>query len=95
MREGAGSRERYCQAGVDEESLVPQGIEGIVPYAGDVRKVMTQFGGGLRSGLGYCGCRSVSDLRRRARFVRVSLAGLAEGHPHDVRIMKEAPNYRS
>jgi len=96
MREGIGSRERYGQAGVeDEERLVPQGIEGIVPYAGDVRKVMTQFCGGLRSALGYCGCRSARDLRRRARFVRVSLAGLAEAHPHDVKIMKEAPNYRS
>jgi IMP dehydrogenase len=95
MREGMGSRERYGQADVDEDKLVPQGIEGIVPYAGDVRKVMTQFCGGLRSALGFCGCRTVADLRRRGRFVRVTFAGLSESHPHDVKIMKEAPNYRS
>jgi IMP dehydrogenase len=95
MREGVGSRERYGQANVSSDDLVPQGIEGIVPYAGTVKKVMTQYCGGLRSSLGYCGCRTIPELQERGRFSRVSLAGLAESHPHDVKIIKEAPNYRS
>jgi IMP dehydrogenase len=95
LRESSASRERYDQTGVDESDLVPQGIEGIVPYAGDVRKVMTQFCGGLRSSLGYTGGRSLADLQRKGRFYRVTTAGLQEAHPHDVKIMKEAPNYRS
>jgi IMP dehydrogenase len=95
MKSASGSRERYGQTSDREEDLVPQGIEGIVPYAGTVRKVMTQFCGGLRASLGYCGCRTVPELRSRGRLVRVSLAGMREAHPHDVRIMKEAPNYRS
>ncbi len=95
MRESAGSRERYAQHRTAEDDLVPQGIEGIVPYAGTLNRVMTQFCGGLRSSLGYCGCRSIDELQRHGRFTRVSMAGLQEAHPHDVKIMKEAPNYRS
>lgn len=95
MKQGKGSRERYAQSHTQEEDLVPQGIEGIVPYAGTVKKVMTQFCGGLRSSMGYSGCRNIHELQRKGRFVRISLAGLQEGHPHDVKIMKEAPNYRS
>ena len=95
MRNAAGSRERYNQLNVVEDDLVPQGIEGIVPYAGTVRKVMTQFCGGLRSAQGYCGCRTIPELQAHGRFVRVSVAGLHEAHPHDVKIMREAPNYRS
>ena len=95
MREGMANRERYGQGNIAEEELVPQGVEGIVPYAGTVRKVMTQFCGGLRAGMGYCGCRTIPDLGQRGRFVRISPAGVAEAHPHDVKIMKEAPNYRS
>ena len=95
LRRGPGSRQRYAQAGVSDDDLVPQGIEGIVPYAGDVKKVMTQFCGGLRSALGYCGARTVADLQQNGQFIRVSSAGLYEGHPHDVKIMREAPNYRS
>jgi IMP dehydrogenase len=95
MKSGKGSRERYSQGDVDAEDLVPQGIEGIVPYAGTVAKVMNQFVGGLRSSLGYNGTRSVAELRQNGRFIRVSMAGLHEAHPHDVKIMKEAPNYRS
>lgn len=95
MRAREGSRERYGQGGVSEEELVPQGIEGIVPYAGTVEKVLTQFCGGLKASLGYCGCRTVEELRRRGRFVRVTTAGVAEAHPHDIRITKEAPNYKS
>ncbi len=95
MRESMGSRERYSQAQTDSDELVPQGIEGIVPYAGMVEKVMTQFCGGLRSSMGYCGCKSIEALQAGGEFVRVSMAGLSESHPHDVKIMKEAPNYRS
>jgi len=90
-----GSRERYGLGGVSEAELVPQGIEGIIPYAGSVEKVMNQFCGGLRAALGYCGTRSVAELRARGRFVRVTGAGVAEAHPHDIKITKEAPNYRS
>jgi IMP dehydrogenase len=95
LRESTGSRQRYLQEDTAADDLVPQGIEGIVPYAGTVRKVMTQFCGGLRSALGYAGCRTLPELQRDGRCVRVSLAGLNEAHPHDVKIMKEAPNYRS
>jgi IMP dehydrogenase len=95
MQQGHGSRERYSQTDVDAENLVPQGIEGIVPYAGTVQKVMTQFCGGLRSSLGYCGCKTVEDLKSNGKFTRVSSAGNTEAHPHDIKIMKEAPNYRS
>ncbi len=95
MQQGAGSRERYGQANVDAENIVPQGIEGIVPYAGTVKNVMMQFCGGLRSALGYCGCRDIPGLQENGKFARVSLAGINEAHPHDIKIMKDAPNYRS
>lgn len=95
MKKGKGSRERYAQSKTKEEDLVPQGIEGIVPYSGTVKKVMTQFCGGLSSALGYCGCKSIPELQKKGKFIRLSLSGLQEGHPHDVKIMKEAPNYRS
>lgn len=95
MREAIGSRERYQQHDVDEDDLVPQGVEGLVPYAGSVHSVMNQFIGGLRSALGYSGCRSIDELHSNGRVVRISLAGLKEAHPHDVRITREAPNYRS
>jgi len=94
MYEGKGSRERYGQEGVAKDDLVPQGIEGIIPYAGTVKQVMTQYSGGLRAALGFCGCRAVSALRANGRFVRISSAGVTEGHPHDVTVTKEAPNYR-
>ncbi|MBA4386373.1 MAG: IMP dehydrogenase [Verrucomicrobia bacterium] len=95
MREGKGSRERYAQANVSDDDLVPQGIEGIVPYAGTVARVMTQFCGGLRSSLGYNGCRTILELKRSGRLVRVTSAGVAEAHPHDIKITKDAPNYRA
>ncbi|MBM4147884.1 MAG: IMP dehydrogenase [Lentisphaerae bacterium] len=95
MKEAAGSRERYMQGDVSEDKLVPQGIEGIVPHSGSVEKVMTQFCGGLRSAMGYCGCRTIQELRERGKLFRVSMAGLHESHPHDVKITREAPNYRS
>jgi IMP dehydrogenase len=95
MREGAASRERYGQGNIREDELVPQGIEGIIPYSGSVRKVMVQYCGGLRAAMGYSGCRTIAELQQKSRFVRVSLAGVSEAHPHDVKIIKEAPNYRS
>jgi len=81
------------QAGVEKEKLVPEGIEGQVPYKGTVAAIIHQLTGGLRAGLGYCGCKDLGELRRRARFVRISNAGLKESHVHDVKVTKETPNY--
>jgi IMP dehydrogenase len=89
----AGSKDRYGQSGVEKEKLVPEGIEGRVPYKGPVALVLHQLAGGVRAGLGYCGCRDLAALRRKARFVRISNAGLKESHVHDVSIAKETPNY--
>ncbi|MEK7721503.1 MAG: IMP dehydrogenase [Elusimicrobiota bacterium] len=89
----AGSRDRYGQAGVEKEKLVPEGIEGQVPFKGSVADIVHQLTGGLRSGLGYCGCRDLAELRKKARFMRISNAGLKESHVHDVKITKETPNY--
>jgi IMP dehydrogenase len=91
----AGSAERYFQnAELGGEKLVPEGIEGMVPYKGSVQALIPQLVGGLRAGMGYCGARDIETLCREARFVRISPAGLKEGHAHDVVITKEAPNYR-
>jgi IMP dehydrogenase len=95
MKEGKGSRQRYGQDNVTDDELVPQGIEGIVPLSGSVKKIMTQFCGGLRSTLGYCGARTIAEMKTDAALYRVSSAGVREAHPHDVKIIKEAPNYRS
>ncbi len=95
MQSFEGSRKRYGQAARKMADLVPEGIEGIVPYAGTVKKVMTQFCGGLRSSLGYNGSRSIAELQEKGKFVRVTGAGMREAHPHDIKITKEAPNYRS
>ncbi len=96
MKTHKGSRERYGHNEVEtSDQLVPQGIEGLVPYRGHVRDVLHQYIGGLRFSLGYCGCRTISELHQRARFVRVSAAGLHEAHPHDVKVLKDAPNYRA
>ena len=90
-----GSRDRYFQAEVEEAAkLVPEGIEGRVPYRGSLSNSVYQLLGGLRSGMGYCGAACLPDLRTRARFVRISGAGLQESHVHDVIVTKEAPNYR-
>jgi IMP dehydrogenase len=90
-----GSRDRYFQEHVDEAAkLVPEGIEGRVPYRGSLTSSIHQLVGGLRSGMGYCGAADLADLRRKARFVRISQASLQESHVHDVIITKEAPNYR-
>jgi IMP dehydrogenase len=88
-----GSAERYAQEGVASEKLVPEGVEARVPVRGTVADVLLQLCGGLRSGMGYLGCRDLSELKERARFVRVSPAGLRESHPHDLALIEAAPNY--
>lgn len=89
-----GSRDRYMQTGVESTKLVPEGVEGRVPYKGPLSQSVHQLIGGLRSGMGYCGCRNLDELRKKARFIRITNAGLRESHVHDVIITKEAPNYR-
>jgi IMP dehydrogenase len=89
-----GSADRYFQAEVPGDKLVPEGIEGRIPYRGSLTSNIHQLVGGLRSGMGYTGARTLVDLVDRARFVRISAAGLKESHVHDVIITKEAPNYR-
>jgi IMP dehydrogenase len=87
-----GSSDRYS---LDPNSkLVPEGIEGRVPYKGPISEMVYQLVGGLKSGMGYCGCRTISELQEKAKFLRITSAGLKEGHVHDVIITKEAPNYR-
>jgi IMP dehydrogenase len=89
----AGSADRYAQEEADTGKSVPEGVEGRVPYKGSLSALVEQLVGGLRSGMGYCGAGSIKDLQERARFVRVTSAGLRESHVHDVIITKEAPNY--
>ncbi len=90
-----GSRDRYFQGDVEDRSkLVPEGIEGRVPYRGSLSSCLHQLVGGLRSGMGYCGAADLAELREKSRFVRISSASLQESHVHDVIITKEAPNYR-
>jgi IMP dehydrogenase len=90
----AGSKDRYFQDAEDDiQKLVPEGIEGRVPYKGPLGDIVYQMVGGLRSAMGYCGTRTIAELKRKGRFVRMSDAGLRESHPHDVAITKEAPNY--
>jgi len=88
-----GSKDRYAQAGTADAKLVPEGIEGRVPYRGPISNVIHQLMGGLRSGMGYVGAADLAELREKARFVKISSAGLRESHPHTVDITKEAPNY--
>lgn len=88
-----GSSDRYFQGDTQAEKLVPEGIEGRVPYKGYLAPVVNQLMGGLRSSMGYCGCESIEDMHNKARFVRITNAGMRESHVHDVQITKEAPNY--
>jgi IMP dehydrogenase len=103
----AGSSDRYFQESMDVEAtagvngggslskLVPEGIEGMVPYKGSVEALILQLTGGVRSGMGLTGSRTIEDLRTKSRLVRITAAGLKESHAHDVIITKEAPNYRA
>src|SRR5438093_8083943 len=94
MRARGSSRDRYFQGDVEDvEKLVPEGIEGRVPYKGPLAAIVHQLVGGLRQAMGYCGAGTIDEMKA-ARFVRITAAGLRESHPHDVTITKEAPNYR-
>jgi IMP dehydrogenase len=88
-----GSKDRYQQAGVESRKLVPEGVEGRVPNKGPLSQSVHQLMGGLRSGMGYCGCKNLNELRQKAKFLRITNAGLRESHVHDVIITREAPNY--
>ena len=89
----AGSKDRYFQDSEDARKLVPEGVEGRVPYRGSLADVVYQMVGGIRSGMGYCGKHNIEELRTTAEFVRISNASLIESHPHDITITKESPNY--
>jgi IMP dehydrogenase len=95
MGERQGSADRYFQDAASElEKLVPEGVEGRVPYKGSIVTILHQLSGGLRAAMGYTGSRNITDLRTRPVFVRITTAGVRESHVHDVSITKEAPNYR-
>jgi IMP dehydrogenase len=88
-----GSKDRYFQDAEDDiKKLVPEGISGRVPYKGSLAEVIYQFVGGLRAGMGYCGAKDIQQLQK-AKFIRITSAGVRESHPHDVQITREAPNY--
>jgi IMP dehydrogenase len=89
-----GSADRYFQKEAASDKLVPEGIEGQVPYKGSVQAVVHQLVGGLRAAMGYTGCATVEEMRRNCRFVKITSAGLRESHVHDVTITRESPNYR-
>ena len=86
-----GSRDRYFQA--ENKKLVPEGVEGRVPFKGPLSDTVYQLMGGLRSGMGYCGSQTIPELKEKGVFIRITNAGLRESHPHDINITKEAPNY--
>jgi IMP dehydrogenase len=88
-----GTKDRYQQEGVETLKLVPEGVEGRVPHKGSLSQTVHQLLGGLRSGMGYCGANNLPELRRKAKFIQITNAGLRESHVHDVIITKEAPNY--
>jgi IMP dehydrogenase len=94
-----GSADRYFQESTagnpNADKLVPEGIEGRVPYKGSVVTIIFQMSGGLRASMGYCGCPTIEDMRNQAEFVEITTAGIRESHVHDVQITKEAPNYRA
>ena len=92
MKEGC-SKDRYFQEGTVEDKLVPEGIEGLVPYKGPLSSVVYQMAGGIRAGMGYVGAPDIRTLQTRSRFIKITAASVKENHPHDVTITKEAPNY--
>jgi IMP dehydrogenase len=89
----AGSADRYGQSADQPKKMVPEGVEGRVPYRGTLSEYVTQLVGGLRQGMGYCGVQNIEELRQKGRFVRVTAAGVTESHPHNVVITKEPTNY--
>ena len=91
MEEGSG--DRYFQEDTDNKKLVPEGIEGMVPFRGPVKNTIHQLTGGIRSSLGYCGCTTIDEFGSKSEFIEITAAGVRESHPHEVRIVKEAPNY--
>jgi IMP dehydrogenase len=91
MEEGSG--DRYFQEETDNKKLVPEGIEGMVPYRGPVKNTIHQLTGGIRSSMGYCGCKTIEEFGDKSEFIEITAAGVRESHPHNVRIVKEAPNY--
>jgi IMP dehydrogenase len=92
MKEGSG--DRYFQEGAEATKLVPEGIEGMVPYRGSVRNSVHQLIGGLRASMGYCGVKTIPDFHKKSKFIQITSAGVKEGHTHEVKIIKEAPNYQ-
>jgi IMP dehydrogenase len=89
-----GSGDRYFQEGAEAKKLVPEGIEGMVPFRGPVINTIHQLVGGIRSSMGYCGCINIEEFGRKSKFIEITAAGIKENHPHEVRIVKEAPNYQ-
>ena len=89
-----GSKDRYFQHNTEERKLVPEGIEGMVPLKGEVKETIHQLIGGVRSSMGYCGAKSIQELYKKAKFIRITGSGIKESHPHDINITKESPNYR-
>ena len=86
-----GSKDRYFQE--NAKKLVPEGVEGRVPYRGALSEIVFQMCGGIRAGMGYCGTKTIDELRKKAQFVKITNAALIESHPHDISITKESPNY--
>ena len=91
MKKGSG--DRYFQEDTDNKKLVPEGIEGMVPFRGPVKNTIHQLTGGIRSSMGYCGCKTIDEFGEKSEFIEITAAGVRESHPHEVRIVKEAPNY--
>jgi len=89
-----GSKDRYFQQNTESKKLVPEGIEGMVPYKGDVMETIHQLMGGVRSSMGYCGTKSIKELSKNIEFIRITGAGMKESHPHDINITKDSPNYQ-
>jgi len=94
MQQGAADR-YFQEPEMNVDKLVPEGVEGRVPYKGSALRVIEQLMGGVRASMGYTGCSSVEELRTRTQFVEITAAGIRESHVHDVQIVKEAPNYRA
>jgi IMP dehydrogenase len=95
MSQKQGSSDRYFQESADSvEKLVPEGIEGRVPYKGSMLAIVHQLLGGVRASMGYTGCKNIAEMHKKVQFIRVTNAGIRESHVHDVAITKEAPNYR-